>query len=76
MRRGGGSTEKSSGCSPNISIDCYPHSRPGKHPTAGTGSFRGSSYAATGYWLQWAGFEVNERVRIRVMQGCLVITAE
>ncbi|HGW5377111.1 TPA: SymE family type I addiction module toxin [Pseudomonas aeruginosa] len=23
-----------------------------------------------------AGFEVNEKVRIRVMQGCLVITAE
>lgn len=29
-----------------------------------------------GYWLQQAGFEVNERIRIRVMQGCLVITAE
>ncbi|WP_082768031.1 SymE family type I addiction module toxin [Pseudomonas composti] len=25
---------------------------------------------------QQAGFEVNERIRIRVMQGCLVITAE
>ncbi|MGP6276279.1 SymE family type I addiction module toxin [Pseudomonas paraeruginosa] len=23
-----------------------------------------------------AGFEVNEKIRIRVMQGCLVITAE
>ncbi|HGH4209215.1 TPA: SymE family type I addiction module toxin [Pseudomonas aeruginosa] len=23
-----------------------------------------------------AGFEVNAKVRIRVMQGCLVITAE
>ncbi|OLU25898.1 hypothetical protein BVH03_17280 [Pseudomonas sp. PA15(2017)] len=32
----------------------------------------------SGYWLQRAGFEVNEkiRIRIRVMQGCLVITAE
>ncbi|WP_430543526.1 SymE family type I addiction module toxin [Xanthomonas sacchari] len=29
-----------------------------------------------GYWLQQAGFEVNERIRIRVMQGCLVITAD
>ncbi|MBU3056825.1 MAG: type I toxin-antitoxin system SymE family toxin [Pseudomonas indica] len=29
-----------------------------------------------GYWLQQAGFEVNEKRRIRVMQGCLVITAE
>ncbi|KRU95769.1 type I addiction module toxin, SymE family [Pseudomonas aeruginosa] len=29
-----------------------------------------------GYWLQRAGFEVNERIRIRVMQGCLVITTE
>ena len=29
-----------------------------------------------GYWLQQAGFEVNEKIRIRVMQGCLVITAE
>lgn len=28
------------------------------------------------YWLQQAGFEVNERIRIRVMQGCFVITAE
>ncbi|TBU86576.1 SymE family type I addiction module toxin [Pseudomonas dryadis] len=27
-------------------------------------------------WLQQAGFEVNEKIRIRVMQGCLVITAE
>ncbi|MGN0923902.1 SymE family type I addiction module toxin [Ectopseudomonas mendocina] len=26
--------------------------------------------------MQQAGFEVNERIRIRVMQGCLVITAE
>ncbi|WP_218187212.1 SymE family type I addiction module toxin, partial [Pseudomonas sp. ENNP23] len=29
-----------------------------------------------GLWLQQAGFEVNEKIRIRVMQGCLVITAE
>ncbi|WP_325166813.1 SymE family type I addiction module toxin [Pseudomonas sp. LAM2023] len=29
-----------------------------------------------GYWLQRAGFEVNERIRIRVTQGCLVITTE
>lgn len=29
-----------------------------------------------GLWLQRAGFEVNEKIRIRVMPGCLVITAE
>ncbi|MFJ4111322.1 SymE family type I addiction module toxin [Pseudomonas sp. NPDC089758] len=29
-----------------------------------------------GLWLQRAGFEVNEKIRNRVMQGCLVITAE
>ncbi|TBU88692.1 hypothetical protein DNJ95_18955 [Stutzerimonas kirkiae] len=29
-----------------------------------------------GLWLQQAGFQVNEKIRIRVMQGCLVITAE
>ncbi|WP_420856755.1 SymE family type I addiction module toxin [Stutzerimonas kirkiae] len=29
-----------------------------------------------GHWLQQAGFQVNEKIRIRVMQGCLVITAE
>ncbi|WP_442965097.1 SymE family type I addiction module toxin [Pseudomonas sp. JS3066] len=27
-------------------------------------------------WLQQAGFEVNENVKVRVMKGCLVITAE
>lgn len=74
MRRGGGSTEKSSGCSPNINIDCYPHSRPGKTPHSGDRLIPGIKLR--GYWLQWAGFELNERVRIRVMQGCLVITAE
>ncbi|WP_425262119.1 SymE family type I addiction module toxin [Phytopseudomonas flavescens] len=26
--------------------------------------------------MQQAGFQVNEKIRIRVMQGCLVITAE
>ncbi|MDM3888408.1 SymE family type I addiction module toxin [Pseudomonas sp. BCRC 81390] len=29
-----------------------------------------------GYWLQRTGFEVNERIRIKVMLGCFVITAE
>ena len=29
-----------------------------------------------GLWLQQAGFEINEKIRIRVMKGCLVITAE
>ncbi|HCG39015.1 MAG TPA: hypothetical protein DEW09_08045 [Pseudomonas sp.] len=29
-----------------------------------------------GLWLQQAGFEVSEKIKIRVMQGCLVITAE
>ena len=29
-----------------------------------------------GLWLRQAGFEVNENVKVRVMKGCLVITAE
>jgi hypothetical protein len=29
-----------------------------------------------GLWLQQAGFTPQARVRVRVMQGCLVITAE
>jgi toxic protein SymE len=29
-----------------------------------------------GLWLQQAGFEVNENVKVSVMKGCLVITAE
>jgi toxic protein SymE len=29
-----------------------------------------------GMWLRQAGFEVNENVKVRVMKGCLVITAE
>ncbi|NBF08434.1 SymE family type I addiction module toxin [Pseudomonas sp. Fl4BN1] len=29
-----------------------------------------------GLWLRQAGVEVNENVRVRVMKGCLVITAE
>jgi toxic protein SymE len=29
-----------------------------------------------GYWLQQAGFVINTPVKIRVMHGCLVLTAE
>jgi toxic protein SymE len=28
-----------------------------------------------GLWLQQAGFEVNDTIRVRIIQGCLVITA-
>ncbi|WP_425273448.1 SymE family type I addiction module toxin [Pseudomonas morbosilactucae] len=27
-------------------------------------------------WLRQAGFEMNENLKMRVMKGCLVITAE
>ncbi len=29
-----------------------------------------------GYWLQQAGFEINTPVKVRVMDGCLVLTTE
>lgn len=29
-----------------------------------------------GDWLQQAGFEINTPVKVRVMKGCLVLTAE
>ncbi len=29
-----------------------------------------------GHWLQQAGFEIDTPVKIRVMDGCLVLTAE
>jgi toxic protein SymE len=29
-----------------------------------------------GYWLQQAGFEINTPVKVRVMNGCLVLTIE
>lgn len=29
-----------------------------------------------GLWLQQAGFSPHARIRVRVMQGCLVITTE
>lgn len=29
-----------------------------------------------GHWLHRAGFEVDTPVRVRVMHGCLVLTAE
>lgn len=29
-----------------------------------------------GHWLQQAGFEINTPVKIRVMDGCLVLTVE
>jgi len=29
-----------------------------------------------GHWLQQAGFKIDTPVRIRVMEGCLVMTAE
>ncbi len=28
-----------------------------------------------GLWLQQAGFEANSMIRVRIIQGCLVITA-
>ena len=29
-----------------------------------------------GHWLQQAGFAINTPVKVRVMDGCLVLTAE
>ncbi len=29
-----------------------------------------------GYWLQQAGFEIGASFKVRVMQGCLVVTVE
>ncbi|MBL1278349.1 MAG: type I toxin-antitoxin system SymE family toxin [Ectothiorhodospiraceae bacterium] len=29
-----------------------------------------------GQWLQQAGFEINTPIKVRVMDGCLVLTAE
>lgn len=29
-----------------------------------------------GHWLKQAGFEINTPVKVRVMDGCLVLTAE
>ncbi|WP_428637238.1 SymE family type I addiction module toxin [Shewanella sp.] len=29
-----------------------------------------------GHWLQQAGFTINTPVKVRVMDGCLVLTAE
>jgi toxic protein SymE len=29
-----------------------------------------------GYWLRQAGFEIHTAVKIRIMKGCLVLTAE
>ncbi len=29
-----------------------------------------------GFWLQQAGFEINTPVKVRVMEGCLVLTTE
>ena len=29
-----------------------------------------------GQWLQQAGFEINTPIKVRVMEGCLVLTAE
>jgi hypothetical protein len=29
-----------------------------------------------GYWLQQAGFEIDTPVKVRVMDGCLVLTTE
>jgi len=29
-----------------------------------------------GYWLRQAGFEINTPVKVRVMEGCLVLTTE
>ncbi|PUA29170.1 MAG: hypothetical protein B0W54_00755 [Cellvibrio sp. 79] len=29
-----------------------------------------------GHWLEQAGFNIDSPVTIRVMQGCLVLTAE
>ena len=29
-----------------------------------------------GYWLEQAGFEIDTPVKVRVMEGCLVLTTE
>jgi len=29
-----------------------------------------------GFWLQQAGFDINTPIKVRVMDGCLVLTAE
>ncbi|MEJ2425736.1 MAG: SymE family type I addiction module toxin [Candidatus Thiodiazotropha sp.] len=29
-----------------------------------------------GHWLQQAGFEINTPVKVRVMNGCLVLTTQ
>jgi toxic protein SymE len=29
-----------------------------------------------GYWLNHAGFQINTPVKVRVMEGCLVLTVQ
>lgn len=47
---------------------------PIKHESNHAPSRKIPSIQLKGQWLQKAGFEVNDCIKVRVIQGCLVIT--
>lgn len=48
-----------------LTVQLYPEQRP-----------RSPWIRLRGLWLEQAGFSPQARVRVRIMQGCLVITTE
>ena len=48
-----------------LTVTLYPEARPRK-----------PSIRLAGLWLEQAGFAPQSLIRVRVMRGCLVITAE
>jgi Toxin SymE, type I toxin-antitoxin system len=48
-----------------LTVSLYPETRP-----------RSPWIRLRGLWLQQAGFTPQSCIRVRIMQGCLVITAE
>jgi toxic protein SymE len=48
-----------------LTVSLYPEQRP-----------RSPWIRLRGLWLKQAGFAPQARVRVRIMQGCLVITTE
>jgi len=47
-----------------------------KDQSPGSGSRSVPWIQMKGHWLRQAGFEINTQIKVRVMDGCLVLTAE
>ena len=79
-----GNTGKPKSVSPNravlrerrITVAAIPYERKSEQSGRGPPRTLVPWIRMQGQWLEQAGFETRTRVRVRVMQGCLVLTVE